>query len=64
MGGVSLLSQIIGSVIGVTFAMVAGFVVYSLVDSLVGLRLSEKEEQMGSDLSIHNVEAYPEKTIR
>jgi Amt family ammonium transporter len=64
MGGVSFVSQLVGSVIGVVFALAAGFVVYKLVDSTIGLRLSKEEEAMGSDLAIHKIEAYPEKAIR
>lgn len=38
-----------------------GFVVYKTLDSLFGLRLTKEEEQQGSDLSIHNLQANPEE---
>ena len=64
MGGVSFVSQIIGTFVGVGIALTAGFVVYFVVDSAFGIRLSREEEAMGSDLAIHNIEAYPEEAVR
>ena len=55
MGGVSLLSQVIGTVAGVVFAILTGLVVYFVLKITVGIRLSEEEEYMGADLSIHKV---------
>jgi Amt family ammonium transporter len=60
MGGVSILSQTIGSVAAIVIALVSGFIVYNLLDSLFGIRLEADEEMRGSDLTIHNLEAYPE----
>ncbi len=59
MGGVSLLSQVIGTVAGVLFAMVTGLVVYGVLKATIGIRLSEEEEYIGADLSIHKVSASP-----
>lgn len=64
MGDVTFLSQLIGTVAGVVVALVAGVIVYSILDKTVGLRLTKEEEAMGSDLAIHNINAYPEETIR
>jgi len=64
MGGVSFVSQLIGTLIGVGVALVAGFLVYSVMDKFVGLRLSEEDEFRGSDLSIHKIGAYPEDHLR
>ncbi len=58
-GGVSLVSQIIGTVVGVVFALLAGFVVYFVLKITVGIRLSEEEEYLGADLSIHKVSSSP-----
>jgi Amt family ammonium transporter len=63
MGGVSFISQLIGSLLAVAFALVAGFVVYSILKSTVGLRLTEEEEDAGTDLAVHNIGAYPEESI-
>ena len=59
LGGVSLIAQIIGTVLGVTIATVAGFVVYGALKATMGLRLTEEEEYQGADLSIHKIGATP-----
>ena len=64
LGGVSLISQILGAVLTLVFALVTGFVLYKLLDIVFGLRLSEEEEFYGSDLSIHKINAYPEDTFK
>ena len=60
MGGVSLMSQIAGTLMGVTFAAASGFIIYYIVKQFIGLRLSQEEEYNGADLSIHKIqsEAY------
>ncbi len=60
MGGVSFLAQFIGSIIAIVVAVGFGFAVYKILDSTIGLRLTEEEEFKGSDLTIHKVESYPE----
>ena len=55
MGGVSLMSQLIGSLIGIAIAFGGGFVVYGVLKKVVGLRLSQEEEYQGADLSIHKI---------
>jgi Amt family ammonium transporter len=59
MGGVSFMSQLTGTVLGVVIALVGGFAVYGLLKAVVGIRLSEEEEFNGADLSIHNISANP-----
>lgn len=59
-GGVSFLSQVAGSLIGVTIALVGGFAIYGLIKLLIGLRLSEEDEYTGADLSIHKITAQPD----
>jgi len=63
-GGVSMVSQLVGALITIAYALLCGFVLYKLLDVLVGLRLSEEEEFNGSDISIHRVRAYPEEEVR
>jgi Amt family ammonium transporter len=58
-GGVSFWSQVIGTVGGVLFALVAGFVVYGILRATLGLRLTQEEEYQGADLSIHRIRATP-----
>lgn len=57
LGGVSFMSQLIGSVAGIVVALVGGALVYGIVKAVVGLRLSDEEEYDGADLSIHKIES-------
>jgi Amt family ammonium transporter len=61
MGGVSLGAQLIGSTMGVVWALVCGAVVYGVLKAAMGLRLSQEEEYAGADLSIHRIGATPER---
>ncbi|MCX4188604.1 ammonium transporter [Methylophaga sp. OBS4] len=60
LGGVSMMSQLIGTALGVLIAFVGGFIVYGLLKKLLGLRLTQEEEYNGADLSIHNINATPD----
>ena len=60
-GGVSFMSQLCGTVLGVTIAFVGGLVVYGLLKQMVGIRLSAEEEFNGTDLSVHKITATPER---
>ncbi|MBI5007748.1 MAG: ammonium transporter [Nitrosomonadales bacterium] len=60
-GGVSFMSQLIGTLLGVAVALIGGFVVYGLLKKLVGIRLTHEEEFNGADLSIHKITATPER---
>ncbi|HEY0819601.1 MAG TPA: ammonium transporter [Rhizobacter sp.] len=62
-GGVSFMAQLIGTVMGVAWALVGGFVVYGLIKAAMGLRLSQEEEHDGADLSIHRITATPEREV-
>ncbi|WP_248796694.1 ammonium transporter [Pseudomonas sp. MWU13-2105] len=57
LGGVSLVSQLIGTALGVVVALLGGFAVYGAIKALHGLRLSQEEEYYGADLSIHKIGA-------
>jgi Amt family ammonium transporter len=61
LGGVSLMSQVLGTVAGVAWALLGGFVVYGLIRALIGLRMSQEEEYEGADLSIHRIGATPDR---
>jgi len=61
LGDVSFVAQLIGSVVAVVIAVGFGFAVYKILDMTVGIRLDPEEEQRGSDLTIHNIESYPEE---
>jgi len=60
MGGVTFMSQLAGTVLGVAFATAAGFIVYGILKKTMGIRLTEEEEYEGADLSIHKIKANPE----
>ena len=55
MGGVSFASQLLGTTLGVSVALVGGFVVYGTLKHLVGIRLTAEEEYDGADLTIHKI---------
>jgi len=61
LGGVSLAAQILGTLLGVVWALISGAVVYGLLKATTGLRLSAEEEYEGADLSIHKIGATPER---
>ena len=58
-GGVSFISQLIGTAGGIAVALIGGYVVYAVLKKTVGLRLSAEEEFAGADLSIHKIGATP-----
>ncbi len=60
-GGVTFMAQLLGTTMGVVWALVGGFVVYGLIKAVSGLRLSQEEEYDGADLSIHRITATPER---
>ncbi|MGQ2965088.1 ammonium transporter [Methylophilus sp.] len=55
MGGVSLVSQLLGTLAGISIAVVGGGLVYGLLKALVGIRLDAESEFDGADLSIHKI---------
>ncbi len=59
-GGVTFGAQLVGTLIGVAMAFVGGFAIYGLVKALMGLRLSQEDEYLGADLSIHRITAQPD----
>jgi Amt family ammonium transporter len=63
LGGVHLGAQLIGTVMGVGWALLAGFAVYGLIKATMGLRLSQEEEYEGADLSIHRIGATPDREV-
>jgi Amt family ammonium transporter len=64
LGGVSFYSQLVGSLMGAAFGALAGFVIYGIVDKLLGLRLSAEDEHRGADLAVHKISANPEEDVR
>ena len=63
LGGVSLISQLIGTVLGIVIAVIGGWAIYAVLKMLVGIRLDREEEYQGADLSIHKITATPEREV-
>lgn len=63
LGGVSIASQLIGSIGGAMYAAIAGAIIYGILKATMGIRLTEEEEFDGADLSIHKIGAYPEEDL-
>ncbi len=61
LGGVSLSAQLIGTAMGVVWALASGMVVYYALKATMGLRMSQEEEFEGADLSIHKISASPDR---
>jgi Amt family ammonium transporter len=64
MGGVSFLAQLFGSLGGALYGLIAGAIVYWVVDTVLGFRLSPEDERRGADLAIHKISANPEDDVR
>jgi len=60
LGGVSFMSQLVGTSLGIVIALLGGFVIYGAIKATIGLRLDQEQEYRGADLSIHNIAASPE----
>jgi Amt family ammonium transporter len=60
MGGVSTVTQIVGSIAISAYAFAAGLILYTLSQRLVGIRLTDEQQRRGADLSVHSIGANPE----
>jgi Amt family ammonium transporter len=63
LGGVNVLAQLIGTLSGVAWAVLTSFLLYGLLKVTMGLRLSQEEEFEGADLSIHKINASPDREV-
>ncbi len=59
----SFVTQLIGVLAFGAVAFPAASLIFFILRTTVGLRVSEEEERRGLDLSEHNMEAYPDYTI-
>lgn len=55
LGGISFMSQLIGSIAGILVAVIGGFLVYGFVHKVSGIRLDEESEFNGADLAVHKI---------
>ncbi|RTL25927.1 MAG: ammonium transporter [Rhodocyclaceae bacterium] len=60
-GGISIVSQLIGTASGIVVAAAGGTIVYGALKSIVGIRLDAEEEFDGADLTIHKITATPDR---
>jgi len=60
-GGVTLGAQLLGTALGVAWAFGCGLAVYGALRATMGLRLSQEDEFVGADLSIHKIGATPDR---
>jgi Amt family ammonium transporter len=63
LGGVNLTAQLLGTAMGVAWALVSGFLIYGILKITMGLKLSPEEEYNGADLSIHKISASPDREV-
>ena len=61
MGGVSFVSQLAGTALGITIALIGGFAVYGGLKAVIGIRLDAEQEYEGTDLAIHKISATPQR---
>jgi Amt family ammonium transporter len=64
LGGVTLASQVVGSLLAIGYALLLGTVVYWLVARIFGFRMSDEAQYAGPDLAIHQIHAYPEDYVK
>ena len=60
-GGVALGAQLLGTAMGIAWALLGGLLVYGGIRLVTSLRLTQEEEFDGADLSIHKIGATPER---
>ena len=63
LGGVSPISQLLGTLLGVGWALLGGAVVYGAIHFFMGLRMDQEEEFEGADLSIHKISSSPDREV-
>jgi ammonium transporter, Amt family len=61
LGGVSFTAQLIGTVVGIVWALIGGVVVYGGLKAAMGLRMTAEEEYDGADITIHRIGATPDR---
>jgi Amt family ammonium transporter len=61
LGGISFMSQLAGTALGIVVALAGGFAVYGLLRATIGIRLEPEEEYDGADLAIHHISSTPEE---
>ncbi|MGY5832568.1 ammonium transporter [Vibrio vulnificus] len=55
LGGVSFTVQLLGTLLGISVALIGAGIVYGAINRFSGLRLSQEDEFNGADLAIHKI---------
>ena len=63
LGGVSLMSQLLGTLLGIVIASSGGFLIYGILKMTVGIRLDPEEEYEGADLSVHRISSTADREV-
>lgn len=62
-GGGAFMSQLVGTVAISAFAFISSLVIFIVIKSVMGIRVSAEEESEGLDIGEHGMEAYPNFAI-
>lgn len=60
LGGVSFIVQCLGTLLGITVALLGSWAVYGTLNRVTGLRLTQEQEYNGADLTIHRISSTNE----
>ena len=63
LGGVAMMSQLIGTLLAIGIAVIGGLQVYGALKATMGIRLSQEDEFRGADLSIHKISANSDDSM-
>jgi Amt family ammonium transporter len=63
-GGVTFMSQLAGTALGIVVALLSGFLIYGGLRATVGIRLDPEAEFSGADLAVHRIGSTPERDER
>lgn len=63
LGAVNVWAQLLGTLVAIAWALLTSTLLYGLLKVTVGLRLSQEEEFEGADLTIHKINASPEREV-
>jgi Amt family ammonium transporter len=58
---VAFTAQLAGTLLGIGIVVVGGFIAYAGLKAVLGLRLDPEEEYDGADLTIHKINATPDR---
>ena len=63
-GGVTFMSQLAGTALGIVIALVSGAIIYGGLRAAIGIRLDPEAEFSGADLAVHRIGSTPERDER